>query len=248
MSVTRIRLLSIPLDCIPIGELETTFEELLYSGKSAQICFVSIWDFLKAKVNKEYRAVIENAALIIPVSKSLLKAAAFLKLGKLVRYNQFSVVISFLRVIEQHYKTLYLLGGHKDTLLTSEKNIRSTFPSLHVVGRYVGFYPKNEEENLLEAIYKSSPSFLLVSEGIKNGMKWIYTHKEKFNSSIVLYYKEIFGIFAKQRKKISAEVFEKGNEIWFEIFRNPLKIFLFFPFLWFILLVAFEKLCIKFKK
>ena len=41
---------------------------------------------------------------------------------------------------------------------------------------------------------------------------------------------------------LNPKVFEKGHEVWGEIIRNPLRIFLIFPFLWYIILLVWTKL------
>lgn len=62
--------------------------------------------------------------------------------------------------------------------------MRSTFRGLQIVGRCVGYYQKQDEENIIQAISKASPSLVLVSEGIKKKDFWSYSNKEKFSSGI----------------------------------------------------------------
>lgn len=49
--------------------------------------------------------------------------------------------------------------------------MRSTFKGLQVVGRYVGYYPKSVEDDIVQAIYKASPSLVLVSEELKKRIR-----------------------------------------------------------------------------
>ena len=153
-----------------------------------------------------------------------------------------SIIISFMTSLETRYKSLYLLGGHKGSLMDSERNIRSTYPGLQIVGRYVGYFPKSVEPDVISAIYKSNPSLVLVSDGIKKGEKWIYDHRNKFASSIFIYNKDILNIFSLRKKRVSKETFSRGNEIWYEIFHNPIKIFLIFPFIWYKILLVCNRL------
>ena len=131
------------------------------------------------------------------------------------------------------------------TLMAAEKNVRSTFKGLQLVGRYVGFYKKTSEDGLIEAVYKASPSLVLLSDGIRKKDCWVYSRRNRFNSSIFLYYRDIVGIFSKRVKRISDRTFEKGLEIWGEILRNPLKLFLIFPYMWYILVLVWYRLLKK---
>lgn len=242
MASTRVNLVSVPVDCIHPAELEDKIMELVMREGPKQICFVSIWDILKARCNKEYMECLKKADLLLPVSKSILQGAKFLKLPELYRYNPFPTVITILGKLEKHYKSLYLLGGHKDTLMTVERNFRSTFPGLQIVGRYVGYYPKTMEKDVVSAIHKASPSLLLISDGLSGGNCWSFRRYKQFSSTISLYAKDLFKIFAKQKKRISQEVFDKGLEIWAEIFKNPFKILLIFPYIWYKILLVWYKL------
>ena len=230
MSINRISLLGVPVDICRPEELENAILELLAKPGTKQIVFLSIWNLLKARRRGDYAESIKNSDLIIPISKSILKGAKFLKLDVPVRYNPFEAVIQILSILDTHYKSLYLLGSTKKTLSKTEHNIRDTFPNLRVVGRYVGYYGKNMEDNIIEAIFKSQPSLVLLSEGIKENNCWAYRRRNRFSSSIFLYYKDAFGIFSKRVNRVSEKTFNKGHEFWVELAHNPFKIFLIFPY------------------
>lgn len=242
MEVERIRIAGIPVDIIRPEDMEQALFELSASSGIKQIVFLSVWNLLKARRNTEYKLCLENASLILPVSKSIIKGAAFLKKNEPVRYNPFSAIISFFTILETRYKSLYLLGGHKSSLIESERNVHATFPGLHIVGRYTGYFSKETEKDILEAIFKSNPSMVLLADGIPSGPTWPYMRRNSFGSSIFVYYKDALSIFSKRKKRVPDDVFNAGREIWHEIISNPLKIFLVFPFIWYIILLIWDKL------
>ena len=242
MEVERIRVAGVPVDVIRPEQLEKVLFELLATSGTKQIVFLSVWNLLKARRNPEYKLCLENASLVLPISKSIIRGAAFLKRTKPVRYNPFSAIISFFTILETRYKSLYLLGGHKNTLIESERNLKATFPGLHIVGRYTGYFPKDMEKDVLSAIFKANPSMVLLADGIPSGVTWSYARRNSFGSSICVYYKDALSIFSKRKKRVSNETFDAGREIWSEIAANPLKIFLVFPYIWYILLLIKDRL------
>ena len=238
----RIEILGVPVDVVRPENMEKLLFSLHEQAGIKQIIFLSIWDLLKARRNATYMNCLKNSALVLPTSKSIIKGAKFLKLSVPERYNPFSTIISFMTSLETRYKSIYLLGGHKGSLMDSEKNIRSTYPGLQIVGRYVGYFPKSVEKNVISAIYKANPSLVLVSDGIKKGEKWIYDRRNQFGSSIFVYNKDILNIFSLRKKRVPNEVFQRGTEIWYEIFHNPIKLFLVFPYIWYKILLIFSRL------
>ena len=241
MAIQRIEILGVPVDiCLP-QDIEEVVLSLLEKPKPKQIIFLSIWDLLKARGKNEYARCVQNADLILPISKSIIKGARILKKPLPHRYNPFEAVISILSVLETHYKSLYLFGGRKKTLMAAEKNVHITFKNLQIVGRYVGYYPKSVEGDIIQAIYKASPSLALISEGIKEKDCWAYNRRNQFTQSIFLYYRDAVGIFGGRKTKIDPKVFNKGLEMWGEVLRNPLKVFLIFPYIHYRLLLFWNR-------
>ena len=241
MAIERISLLGVPVDILPQEDLEKELLSLLEKPGTKQVVFLSIWNLLKARGKSKYAECVRNADLILPTSKSILKGATKLGLSIPVRYNPFAATIIFLSILDSHYKSLYLFGGRKRALAQAERNVHTTFKNARVVGRYVGYYPKAIEPQIVAAMYKASPSLVLVSDGIAEKDYWAYNRRNSFASSTFVYYKDIINIFAKRTKRVSDATFEKGLEIWVEILHNPLKIFLIFPFIWYKILLVHAK-------
>lgn len=243
MAMQRILVTGVPVDVCPPENLESEILEILARPGAKQIVFLSIWDLIRARNKRnDFGQCVKEADLILPMSKSILKAARFLKLPLPVRYNPFDATIKILSVLDQHYKSLFILGGRPKSLIQAEQNVRDTFENLQIVGHFPGYYPKHVENNVVQAIYKASPSLVIVSEGIKEKNLWSYHRRNRFSSSIFLCYKDCVGIFAERIKRVNEKTFERGREVWYYIIRNPLKIFLVIPFIGFILTVVWYKL------
>lgn len=242
MAVQRINVLNVPVDVLRPEDIEVEILSLLDKPGAKQIIFLSIWDLLFARANTEYLVCLQKADLVLPISKSILFGARFLKQDIPVRYNPFFSIISVLAVLNKHYKSLYLFGAHKPSLMQAERNVRSTFENIQIVGRCVGYYDKMEEKNIIAAIFKASPAVVLLGSGIKNPERWVYRRRNCFNSSIFIAHKDVLDIFSKRKKYVNPKTFEKGLEIWPAIIKNPLKLFLFFPFIWYCILLVWYRI------
>lgn len=241
MAVERIKVLGVPVDICSPEDFENQILELLARPGAKQIVFLSVWGLLRARGKNNFAECVQNADLVLPVSKSILKGAAFLQRKTPTRYNPFPTVINLMTILDNHYKTLYLLGGRKKVLQKAQGNVRKTFPKLNIVGRYVGYYPRAMEDNIIQAIYKASPSMVLISDGIKEKECWSFNRRNRFSNSIFVYYRDAFGVFSEHKKRVKESTFEKGLEIWNEIIRNPLKVFLIFPYLYYKLLLVWYR-------
>ena len=242
----RIMLLKVPIDIVPQEELTEVFSSLLPRGrkpdaseKGIDIVLLSLWDLLRARRNNDYREYLFSASLIIPISKSIVSGAKFLTGKTVFRYMPFKFVISLLTFLEKQDESLYLLGGASAVLKKAEKNIRSTFPNLKVVGRCEGTIKKKDEPAVIEAIRKSSPSLLLAGKGIRGRELWIYRRSKLLNQALRLWCSDLLDVFAEKKRRPSDKVFEMGLESIGYCLRNPFKIFRIFSYLRYKLLLLY---------
>jgi N-acetylglucosaminyldiphosphoundecaprenol N-acetyl-beta-D-mannosaminyltransferase len=240
--VTRIRIIGVPVDIVKDEDFERVASFLIGDDNRHQIVFLSLWDLMKARRDKEYRQCVENASLVIPVSRGILRGAGFLKKTVPYRYMPFDFIIRFFRVLEEKGKALYLLGSDKKNLQNAEQNLKQTFPGMKIVGRYTGSYPKEMEKNILLAIKKASPHFVLAGSGIRGRDLWIYRNKKEFARGVFLWDSPILDIFSGKRKKVSREVFQKGREYFPDLFRKPWRLFRSLIYVYFALLLIVYRL------
>lgn len=241
-TIERTSLLRVPLDIVAPEQLEETVYSLLKDGQGHDIVLLSVWDLLKAKNHYEYRPFVQRAAMIIPISKSLVKSVRFLKKIKVYRYMPFDFVINLLSILEKREMSVYLLGGKMRSLKRAEKNVRQTFPQLRIVGRFVGNFKHQEEATILQAIRKAAPSLLLVGKGVKGGERWIARNDMQLNNGLRLWCSDLFDVFAERKRHPSRKVFDRGFEWIGYCFQKPWRIFRIVLFYYYKVLVFLYKL------
>jgi len=226
----RISVLKIPMDVLPEDKIQDAAKRLLESDKPQQIILLSVWDLMRARRNTEFRAMVNNAGLVLPISLSLVKGAKFLKREQPVRYMPFDFIIKLLGALEASGKTVYLLGSRTKTIKISERNIKATFPGLRVVGRHSGFYKRAIEGDIIEAARKAMPSLLMVGRGVPGRERWIPRNLKNFEKGLFLWCDDVFDIFAEKRRRGSKGAFKRGLEWIPYTFSRPWKLARIFTF------------------
>jgi len=219
----RIYILNVPVDVLDPEALEALVEVMLNEGGPHQISLITFWDIVRAHVDSEYREVLHQSSLVLPITPGIVTSAGFLHKKKPYRYLPFSFIISLLGVLEKKGKSVYLFGSSKGNIQRAALNLRDSFPGLKLVGRYTGQYGKQQEGNILLAIKKASPALLLAGKGVAGGDKWIYKKKKLVNSSILLWGDDFFEISAGKKNRIPKRSFEKGSFVVLQVLRNPLR-------------------------
>lgn len=201
MTTNRITILHIPIDNLDEDQIEQKILSLTENNSNSQICFITFRDILKAQFNKEIKNCFIKSDLNIPITVSARFAASWLKKEKPKVYNPFTFVIRLLGVLEKYQKSIYILGSRKKNILLSEKNLRTSFPGLQIVGRYAGSFSKQEEMNVITAVKKSSPTLLLTGKGLNGNNLWLYKNSKSFNPGIIMWGRSCFEIFSGKKQK-----------------------------------------------
>jgi N-acetylglucosaminyldiphosphoundecaprenol N-acetyl-beta-D-mannosaminyltransferase len=103
----------------------------------------------------------------------------------------------------------------------------------------------HEEPVIIEAIRKASPSLLLVGKGVRGGEYWISRNSKKLGKGLRLWCSDLFDVFAERKRHPSEKVFELGLEWVSYTLQSPLKLFRFFPFIYYNLLLLVYKISKK---
>jgi N-acetylglucosaminyldiphosphoundecaprenol N-acetyl-beta-D-mannosaminyltransferase len=232
----------VPITVFSYNNLGSAVKELLESKKNYYIVFVSVKDIVFSKFKKELAETLKKAVFLIPVSSSICKGAKFLKREIIPqRIFSFEFVIKLLGEIENYGRSLYLIGGSHSVIKITESNIKSSFPGLTVVGRYAGYFKKEIEKDIITAIKKSSPSLILAGSGLPGKRYWISRKNSQFNPGISLWIGDDFNIFAGKKTKPSKSQVGIFVEKIGNIFKNPLKVFNIFIYIfYFFMLIYFR--------
>jgi len=238
----RIKILDMPVDAVDAEGALTAVERMLADGSHGQIVLLTVRDLLRARHDAEFARCLRDAALIVPVNRGLLRGARFLSSTELTLFNPFDFLIRVLSLVEKKKGSVYLLGARKDVLEVAEENLRGSFHTLRIVGRYYGFFPREAEGDIVTAIKKSAPTLVLAGTGLPGKEKWIFRHKKEFNPGISLWMSNGFEIFSGMEKQPSRRLHAMGLESMSGFRRKPWKVFAAFPYLYYLTLLAAYRL------
>ena len=239
---SRISIIGVPVDVLPEKDIEETVRNYLDDQGKHQIVFLTLWDLLRARGNSDFARTVREAGLVIPTSKSIQKAARFLKTRVPVRYMPFSFVIRLMGVLEKHGKSVYLVGLRPEALHIASGNLRDSFPGLQIVGRYAGYFTDEREEDVVTAIKKAGPSLVLAGPGVKKGRLWFRKHRKEMPVGLSLWCGECFEIFSGKRDKPAEKSWNRGTYWVRDLIRRPWTILRVFYYSYFLLLLLFYRI------
>ena len=235
--LTRFDVMRVPVDHLPEQKLPEAISALVARSGPAQLVLLRWWDFMRARREREYRACLKQADIVVPVSRSVAGATRLLRGVRPSRYMPFNFVIRVLGALEANGRSVYLLGGGTAALRTVEQNLRETFPGLRFVGRFTGYYSRRVEADIITAIRKADPDFVLLGPGTPAGDRWMSRHRDQLGNGIFLHTPEVFDVFSDRRSRGSDVAFRRGLDFLPEFFRKPWRILRLLLYVWFLILL-----------
>jgi N-acetylglucosaminyldiphosphoundecaprenol N-acetyl-beta-D-mannosaminyltransferase len=235
----RIYLNKVPVDIVQPRNLLIVLAGLIQRGEASQIAFVRTWDVYRAHHDPLLLKTLENAALVLPVSRMIVSMARFLRLPEPVTYFPFDTIIRILTWLESMGGSLFLLGGTPARIVSVEQNIRQTFPHVRFLGRYAGVFPRGMGESVVMAIRKADPDILLAGGGLPGRDRWLYRNRGSLNRGLMIWSGEWFDFVIQRRRRAVRTAVRNGREWIPELKSNPLNILRMLPlaFFWFRLLI-----------
>ncbi len=235
----RIYILNVPVDILQPEAIEDIVTTMASDKEVHQIVLITLIDLMRARRKSDFLACLNKATLVLPVSPVIVRAAAFLKREKPVRYMPFEFTIRLLGCLEKKSETAYLLGQREAELLKIENNLKGSFPKLRIVGRCPGYFLIEREADILLAIKKTAPSLLLAGRGVPGNNVWLHFNRNKLNPGIFLWSEECFDIFSGKRQKISKGLWKSRFYFLPDLLKRPWYIFGIFlrVYYWIVLLI-----------
>jgi N-acetylglucosaminyldiphosphoundecaprenol N-acetyl-beta-D-mannosaminyltransferase len=227
IATNRIRILDVPVDCVDQEQALKAITSFLADGERHQLVFLNLRNLFKGRRDPEFRRLLREASLILPVHPGLSRATRWLRRLKLTVYSPVSFVVRMLSLAEQLNRTVYLLGSRKVDIERAERNLRDSYPRLRLVGRFSGYFTRTAEKQILMAIKKASPSFLMVGSGLSGKDLWILRKKRELNSGVYVWVGDCFEVFSGKRKisRLAAEGSSAISVCWFWLIVLLAKIF-----------------------
>lgn len=242
VGVKRIHILGVALDVIDEDSLQPAIENLYSLNENKEIVLLDFHGLMKSRYNRERRNAINQAALVIPISSLIVRAAKFLKKDVPPLRRAYPFIIRMLGILEQKNKSVYLLGSNMRGVRLAESSLRATFPGVQIVGRYAAHFPPERENDVITAIKKASPTLLLAGRGLKGRQLWLSRKRSQFAPGLCIWEKTCFDVFSGKKPKPNDRTAARLFRGFFGTVIRPWRILRIFRYLYFFLLLLIERI------
>ncbi len=170
----------------------------------------------------DYLQLLQKVDIVIPDGIGVLIASK--KWGKAAipeRVAGFDLLLELMKVANEKGSKVFLLGADEEVNEASFKRLEEDYPNAKLVGRYNGFFKKNEEEHVLNRIMETKPDILFVALGFPKQEEWIAIHKDTLHIPIMMGVGGSFDVLAGKVKRAPLIWQKIGLEWLYRVLQEP---------------------------
>ncbi|MFW5807502.1 MAG: WecB/TagA/CpsF family glycosyltransferase [Spirochaetota bacterium] len=201
-----------------------------------------------------YRANIDLNIIYTKASMKFASGAGVVTLTRMCRkpikeeIHFLSFLMELVRLSELKEYTIFLVGARPETAERAYANILKSFPQIRIVGRHGGYFNREREQSVIEAIRKSEADIILVGMGFPKEDKWIAKLKMSLQNAVIIGVGGSLDIISGENRKAPAFFMERGLDWLWRIISRPWRIFRLLRVAFFYVQVFFSNLFISNKR
>lgn len=221
----KIEILGIKVDRVGMNETIARIEQFIAEGAPRLVITPNVDHLIKARKDREFKHIYDDADLSVPDGVPLLWAAQFLGTPLVERVNGTDLFEALCaRAAEKNYR-LFFLGAAPGIAATAAAELQQRHPRLNVVGTYSPpfdfFDSVAENQKIEEMIHAARPDVLFVGLGAPKQEKWIKRHMHRLNVPVSIGIGASFEYVAGSTARAPHWMQRTGLEWLYRIIENP---------------------------
>lgn len=190
---------------------------------------------MQTEKDAAYKQILLNANFVVPDGIGVLLAAKWKKQPLKDRIAGSDLMNDMLKIANEEQASCYFLGADEATNELAVKNIRESYPDLHVAGRHHGYFDIGDEKVLADVV-AATPDFVFVALGSPKQEAWIHQSLASFSKGIFMGVGGCLDIFAGNVKR-APDLWIRLNLEWlYRLLQQPFRWKRMLPILRFLML------------
>ncbi|MGC8989241.1 MAG: WecB/TagA/CpsF family glycosyltransferase [Verrucomicrobiia bacterium] len=184
LSEKRLGVLGTPLECTTYASLTARCHQLAQAGNTVAVDFTNTQIVTMRRCDPEFRKATERLDFFIPDGMPLIWCLNSQDAGLRDRVYGPAFMRHCVLASPEPF-THYFLGGSQECLSRLKSVFCSLNPRIKIVGSTHGYFPEDEEIEIVNEINRLEPSFIWVGLGTPKQQQWIYRNKPLIKRGVI---------------------------------------------------------------
>jgi N-acetylglucosaminyldiphosphoundecaprenol N-acetyl-beta-D-mannosaminyltransferase len=217
----RITLLGVPIDNLTMSEAVEAIVRRLEEAGPFQVCFVNADCVNIACRDPDYLRVLRGAGLTLADGIGLKLAGKLLGLDIRQNVNGTDLFPRLCGALSGTGRGVFLLGGRPGVAEGVRGWLAEHYPGVTVSGVHHGYFPPEEEGEVVRRIARSGAAVLLVALGAPRQDRWIHQHLERTEVRVGIGVGGLFDFYSGRIPRAPLWMREVGLEWFYRFCQEP---------------------------
>lgn len=172
-----------------------------------------------ARDNENYRAVLNQAALVLPDGIGVIYAARLLKTPLSGRVPGIDFASALLERLRKSGEGVFLLGAKPGVAEEAAERLRERYPGLNLCGTHHGYF--QDSTPVVEAIRASGAAVVFVCLGAPKQEFWMAEHGPATGAKLMVGLGGVLDVYAGRVKRAPAAFQKLGLEWFYRLLHQP---------------------------
>lgn len=240
-----VNILGIGVDNITRAQAVVKVMNMIKEGGVHHIVPMNPYKIMKTRSSVDLSVLINKADIHLPSGGGLMWAARKLKKPLKEQILLLSFMMDLVRISEIKEYPIFIVGGKPEVAEMAFANIRKSFPKIRIVGRHGGYFNKDREKAVVEAMRKSEAAIFFVGLGFPKEDRWIQKIRKDFTKGVFISVGGSIDIVSGSIKKAPSYFMERGLDWFYRIITKPWRIDRLFRTIWFFIKVKFKGMTVR---
>ena len=220
----KVWVLGVRVDPIRSDELTRRVVEMVKKGQRTLISYVNAHNLIVANRDEHYRSLIHEYDIVYPDGFGTVLAARLLGHEFPPRSTSADFFEDMLGTFSKEGISVYLLGAEPGVMEDAMAKVHQEHPDLHVAGIQHGYFPDDEEKDVIEKINALDPDILFVSTGVPHQEKWIEKNLPDLRAPIIWASGGVFDFLSGRTSRAPGFMRETGFEWLYRLMVEPRRL------------------------
>jgi N-acetylglucosaminyldiphosphoundecaprenol N-acetyl-beta-D-mannosaminyltransferase len=206
-----------------ISNLKEEIISIIGMGETADILSLNTLKLNLGSKDYKMKNLFQQFRYIIPDGQSIVFSLKILNGIKTKAISGAELMLSLINLANQKHYSLYFLGSPENLLNMVKNKIENDYTGIVKAGYQHGYYPIEQEDQVVNNIQKFAPDFLFIAFGSPRKEKFIKKYIQRMNSRIIMGVGGSYEVFVG-KKKIGSISKKLGLRWLFRTFQDPIRL------------------------
>jgi N-acetylglucosaminyldiphosphoundecaprenol N-acetyl-beta-D-mannosaminyltransferase len=220
-SISKVRIFGVPVSRMSMKQTVSYLTEAIEQRKPHQVITANPIMIMSALEDPDYLQMMKQAELIVPDGAGVVWASGYVGQPVAERVAGYDLIHELMKVGEPRGWKVYLLGASPEVIETAANKLKQLYPEINIVGFRDGFFPDEQDGQIIEGIVQASPDILLVGRSASKQEPWVAKYKQALDIPVMMGVGGSFDVLSGKLKRAPL-MFQKLRLEWlYRLIQEP---------------------------